>query len=80
MHTVTVDSRKRVRLPDSKPGQVFAYETEGEAIHLLPVKTETKERFPRGSLTKFFTGAAGKERDELELALLKGCVQGPIEE
>lgn len=27
MHTVITDKQKRVRLPDAKPGQVFAYET-----------------------------------------------------
>ena len=78
MKTLTVDSAKRVRIPDAKPGQVFAYENGGDgSITLIPVKANVKERFPKGSLTKYFTGKLGRERNELESALLKGCVQGP---
>ena len=47
------------------------------SISLKPVKTATKERFPKGSLTKYFTGKLGRERNELETELLKGCAQGP---
>jgi hypothetical protein len=38
METVKVDSAKRVRLPDAKPGQVLAYEMSGNAFTLTPVK------------------------------------------
>ncbi len=38
METVKVDSAKRVRLPDAKPGQVLAYEMSGEIFTLTPVK------------------------------------------
>ena len=74
MHTITVDDKKRVRIPDAKPGQVFAIEPTGNGgFNLQPVKGETTEPFPPGSLLKYFT----KERDELETILARGCVQGP---
>jgi hypothetical protein len=34
-----------------------------------------KEAFPPGSLLKYFT----PERDKEELALLSGCLRGPVE-
>jgi len=53
MTTATVDDRKRVRLPDAKPGQVLAIRDNGDgSITLIPVKPDTKEPFPRGSLRK----------------------------
>jgi hypothetical protein len=66
-----VDSKKRVRLPDAKPNQVFAYEPQGEGQFLLTrlVKQAPGEAFPRGSLKKYLTRAKAAE----ELALLKGC-------
>jgi len=78
MTTVTVDDRKRVRIPSAKPGQVFAIENASDgAVTLTPVKADRKVKYPPGSLTKYFTGKLGKERDELESALLEGCVQRP---
>jgi hypothetical protein len=78
MKTVTVDDYQRVRLPDATPRSKFAYETEANgAIRLVPVKAEEREPFPPGSLSKYFTGQMGKERDKLESALLTGCVEGP---
>jgi len=79
MKTLTVDSSKRVRIPDAKPKQVFAYENRGDGTRILTeVKAaEPKPKFPKGSLTRYFTGKLGRERDELESQLLKGCVQGP---
>ncbi len=80
MHTVVADRYKRVRLPDAKPRQVFAYTSSGETIILTPVKAdEAKPRFPKGSLLKYFTGDAGRERDKLETAIASGCLQGPPE-
>ncbi len=74
MKTLTVDSSKRIRIPDAKPKQVFAYENHGNGtITLTQVKAELKQRFPRGSLLKYLT----PERDREQLAILKGCVQGP---
>jgi hypothetical protein len=70
VQTVTTDKYKRVRLPDAKPQQVFAYANTGNgSITLTPVKAERKERFPRGSLLKYFTPEKNKE----ELERLSGC-------
>lgn len=74
MKTLTVDDYQRVRLPNAKPRTKFAYEDRGDGtITLTEVKAEAKEPFPRGSLTKYLT----PERDKEQLAILKGCVQGP---
>lgn len=41
MKTLTVDDRQRVRLPKTKPGQVFAYEPDSDGtIKLVPVITK----------------------------------------
>ena len=62
MKTLTVDDQKRIRLPDARPRQVFAYEPEADGtIRLLPVKARSKEPFPRGSLIKFITRAREAE-------------------
>ena len=38
MKTLTVDDRQRVRLPEAKAGQVFAYESNSDGtIRLVPV-------------------------------------------
>ena len=38
MKTLTVDDRQRVRLPQGKPGQVFAYEPDPDGtIKLVPM-------------------------------------------
>jgi hypothetical protein len=74
MKTLTVDDQKRIRIPDAKPRQVFAYEpNEDGSITLVPVKAERKERFPKGSLLKYLT----PERDREQLEILKNCVQHP---
>jgi hypothetical protein len=71
VHTLVVDSKKRVRLPDAEPSQVFACEPQGEGQFLLTrlVKAAPVEAFPRGSLKKYLSRAKARE----ELALLKGC-------
>ena len=38
METVKADNRQRVRIPDIKPGQVFALELSGNVVKLTPVK------------------------------------------
>src|SRR5690348_21204 len=38
--TLKADDRSRVKLPDAKPGAVFAYQTEGKVIRLVPVKED----------------------------------------
>jgi hypothetical protein len=78
--TLTVDAAKRIRIPDAKPHQVFSYENHGDGtITLTEVKAQRKVPFPKGSLVKYFSGKLGRERDELESKLLKGCLQGPID-
>jgi len=74
MKTLTVDANKRVRIPDAKPKQIFAYETNSDGmVTLTPVKADRKRRFTRGSLLKYMT----PERDREQLAILNGCVQAP---
>ena len=74
MKTLTVDDKKRIRLPDAKPGQVFVYgRAENGLIQLLPIKREVEEAFPPGSLVKYLIA----ERDAEQRALLAGCVPGP---
>lgn len=43
MQTVKADDKQRIRLPDVKPGQVFAYETSGKIIKLIPVKPDDED-------------------------------------
>ncbi len=70
MKTLIVDDQKRVRIPDAKPRQVFAYENHGDgAITLTPVKAAAEEPFPPGSLKKFVTAERNKEL----LKIFKGC-------
>ena len=70
MKTLTVDAHKRIRIPDAKPRQIFAYENEGNGrLVLTVVRAEAKEPFPPGSLKKYIT----PERDAEMLELLKGC-------
>ena len=75
MKTLTVDDYQRVRLPKefARPRSKLAYEENGNTITLTILKAEAEETFPRGSLVKYLTPDKGRE----ELALLKGCVQGP---
>jgi len=68
--TLTVDAHKRIRIPDAKPRQIFAYENEGNGrLVLTVVRAEAQEAFPPGSLKKYIT----PERDAEMLELLKGC-------
>jgi hypothetical protein len=74
MVTVKADNRRRVQLPDAKPGEIFAYQDNGDnTITLIKVKAERKEPFPKGSLLKYMTPA----RDAEETDIAKGCLQGP---
>ena len=51
MVTVKVDSRKRVVLPDAKPGQVLAYSNNGKGqIVLLELKPASKQEKPASIL------------------------------
>jgi hypothetical protein len=68
--TLTVDAHKRIRIPDAKPRQIFAYENEGNGrLVLTVVRAEAQEPFPPGSLKKYIT----PERDAEMLELIKGC-------
>jgi hypothetical protein len=70
MKTLTVDDQKRIRIPDAKPRQVFAYMNNGDGtLTLTLVKAEATEPFPRGSLLKYFT----PEKNQAELDVLSGC-------
>jgi hypothetical protein len=70
MKTLTVDDQKRIRIPDAKPRQVFAYENKGDGtITLTEVKAESREPFPPGSLKKYVTAERNKEL----LEIFKGC-------
>ena len=70
MKTLTVDAHKRIRIPDAKPRQLFAYENEGNGrLVLTVVRAEAQEAFPPGSLKKYIT----PKRDAEMLELLKGC-------
>ena len=51
METVKVDDKKRVRLPDAKPGQVLAYEMSGEVFTLTPIKKDEPQAI-RGRLVR----------------------------
>jgi hypothetical protein len=68
--TLKVDENKRVRIPDAKPGQVFAYENNGNGSRTLTeVKAQAADPFPPGSLKEFVTPEGNKEM----LQILKGC-------
>jgi hypothetical protein len=70
MHTVVVDSKRRVRLPDAEPNQVYAYvQREGQILLTRLVEARPEESFPPGSLKKYLTQRKAQE----ELQLLKGC-------
>lgn len=69
MKTLTVDDHKRVRIPDARPRQVFAYENDGGTIRLIPVKVKSEEPFPPGSLKSYVT----PERNKELLEIFKGC-------
>jgi hypothetical protein len=74
MVTLKADDRSRVKLPGIKPGQVFAFEDQGNGVRVLTeVKKDMREPFPEGSLAKYWTA----EKNAEELAILRGCVQGP---
>ena len=79
MTTVTVDDRKRVRIPTAKPKQVFSFQPNVDgSVLLVPVREQQPaELFPPGSLLKYFSGKRGQQRDQRDASLLSGCVQTP---
>jgi hypothetical protein len=75
MKTLTADKYKRLRIPDAKPRQVFAYANNGDgSFTLTVVKAERKESFPRASLLKYLT----PKRDKEQLRILSACLPAPL--
>jgi len=73
MKTLTVDAHKRIRIPDAKPRQIFAYENEGNGrLVLTVVRAEAQEPFPRGSLLKYLTSERNKEIEQLARSTIAG--------
>jgi hypothetical protein len=73
MKTAVVDDRHRIRIPDLKPGQVLAYQDNGDgSVTLTPVKPDAKEPFPKGSLLKYLDA----ERDARDTAIAQGTIIG----
>jgi hypothetical protein len=64
--TVKVDSAKRVRLPDAKPGQVFAYSADGKGRIVL-LEVQTKAGPSESSLIEGFKPLSKAELDRLYL-------------
>ena len=83
MNATVIDKKRRLTLPESvcravdlRPNDQVEWRVEGGEIRgrkLVPKKS--KGAFPRGSLLKYLT----PERDREQLAILSGCVQGPLE-
>ncbi|GDY20401.1 hypothetical protein LBMAG56_17460 [Verrucomicrobiota bacterium] len=62
MKTLTVDNQQRIRMPDAKPRQVFAYENHGDGhVTLTLVSAANTEPFPKGSLRKYVTAESNAE-------------------
>jgi bifunctional DNA-binding transcriptional regulator/antitoxin component of YhaV-PrlF toxin-antitoxin module len=83
MTATTIDKKRRMTLPESvceavglKPNDQVEWHVEGCEIRgRRLVAQKPKETLPRGSLLKYLT----PERDKAQLAILSGCVQGPLE-
>lgn len=71
--TLTVDDQKRIRIPDAKPRQVFAYENHGDG-HVTLTLVKAGEPFPRGSLRKYITG---ENNEELSILARSSSLQLP---
>ena len=83
MSATIIDKKHRMTLPESicaaaglKPNDQVEWRVEeGEIRGRKLAAQKSKEAFPRGSLLKYLT----PERDKEQLAILSGCVQGPVE-
>ncbi len=83
MEATVLDKKRRMTLPQSvsqaiglKPGDRVEWRIEnGEIRGRKLVAKKAKEMFPPGSLLRYLT----PERDAEQLAILSGCVQGPID-
>jgi hypothetical protein len=82
MSATIIDKKHRMTLPESicaavdlKPKDQVEWRVEdGEIRGRKLVAQKPREDFPRGSLLKYLT----PERDKAQLAILSGCVQGPV--
>jgi hypothetical protein len=82
MSATIIDKKHRMTLPESicaavglKPNDQVEWRVQdGEIRGRKLVAQKPKEAFPRGSLLKYLT----PERDKDQLAILAGCVQGPV--
>jgi hypothetical protein len=73
METAKIDDRRRVRLPHGKPGQVLSIQDNGDgSFTLTPVKADTKEAFPRGSLKYLCTPARNRELEKIASGTIIG--------
>jgi bifunctional DNA-binding transcriptional regulator/antitoxin component of YhaV-PrlF toxin-antitoxin module len=83
VNATIIDKKRRMTLPESiceaaglKPKDRVDWRVEeGEIRGRKLVPKKAKEPFPRGSLLKYLT----PERDKEQLAILSGCVRGPLE-
>ena len=83
MSATIIDKKRRMTLPESiceavglKPSDRVEWRVEeGEIRGRKLLAQQSKEAFPRGSLLRYLT----PERDKEQLAILSGCVQGPLE-
>jgi bifunctional DNA-binding transcriptional regulator/antitoxin component of YhaV-PrlF toxin-antitoxin module len=83
MSATVVDEKRRTTLPQSvfdaaglKPNDQIDWRVEEGEIRGRKIgASESKEAFPPGSLLQYLT----PDRDQEQLAILSGCVQGPIE-
>ncbi len=81
MHTLTIDDKRRIRLPAGKPGDVLAYQENGDgSVTLTPVKADTKEPFPEGSLAYLCTPERDAEMAEIAKAFIIGVPKDHSEE
>jgi len=82
MNSTIIDKKHRLTLPESicaaaglKPNDQVEWRVQdGEIRGRKLAAQKPKEAFPRGSLLKYLT----PERDKDQLAVLAGCVQGPV--
>jgi bifunctional DNA-binding transcriptional regulator/antitoxin component of YhaV-PrlF toxin-antitoxin module len=83
MRASVIDKKRRMTLPESiceavglRPNDRIEWRVEqGEIRGRKLVAKKPKGTFPRGSLLKYLT----PQRDREQLAILSGCVQGPVE-
>lgn len=80
MSATVVNEQRQTTLPEAvfeaaglKPNDKIDWRVEDGEIRGRKIDDEPQETFPRGSLVAFLT----PERDQEQLAILSGCVQGP---